>query len=1157
MKKTAIFTLLILLIFTLSACGPAAPTATPEATLPIPTDSADTANHLVISEVLAASATSNIYDYVELYNPTNLAIDLKGYALWYQLKEGDEEALVTQWLESTLVPPHGHFLIGQEGEDFGLIVDTTASFTMVPNRGGLILKDLDRQVVDQLGWGDASANTIEKASAPAMDKGISLERQPGGEEGNGTDTDNNLADFALNPQPSPQNSGSPLTPALEGELALIIDVPKSVSPGESFSYVLQLDNRTHQPLENLSVVVNLPEELTIADTDGDITVDGHTVTWSLDQLALAESTSASISVTAPWTYTTLKVHSIYAQAADWFLPTFHEPIITEVSGGSIPIETARTLLSTEVVIEGIATMYTDGFYAGSGVKFYIADETGGVQVYVAGAQGQLRVSIGDRVRVVGRAQLYRDTLEIVPVSASQVEILETNADEVEPLPITIAEAVNGEETLPGTLVTVEGTFARVEEFSYSYEIDMVDENGQLLTLYLDKETGITTEDIESGQQYRVTGIMEMLDGNLQLYPRLQEDFERIYPEALRITTTAQATAEPDTPFPITITVYNDTLGTVNDLQVTLPIPSGLQIVTANDGGTIQGDTVTWQIDSLEGNGGSTEVSVEAMVSGAVDSLILQDVEANAAGQEPVISSATYIFVGGTVPIWAIQGSGSRSPYSQEVVTTQGIVTAVFPDLDGFWIQETNTDTDPRTSAGLFIYTENLQTNVQPGDLVTLTGLVKEYYQETELNVTFAGNLQVVSSNNPLPAPVELDPPADPAESDAYYESLEGMLVSVSQPATVVAPSSRYGEFSFVLPYHDRTRLFQGQDNGIIIMADDGSSVTHDSQETLPYVVAAGDTVSGLTGPLSYTFSNYKIESVTTPTIVARSTPPSSLPALEDGQFSIMTWNVENLFDFVEPNPSSPPLPTVSEYKLSISKVAATIQAAGAPTLVGLQEVENIGILEDIAAHELLVEYGYIPVLIEGDDSRGIDVGYLVRGDMAEVTSVEQSPAPDGITSRPPLIVQVTITGTDLSFYAINNHFTSMSGGEAATEPRRTAQAAWNALLVEEILAEDPNALVAVMGDLNSYYNSLPITTLRESGLTHVLDRLPEEERYTYIYEGVSQVLDHILVTPALDGLIESVQIFHTNADYPISLSDDESPMHKSDHDPVIVIFNLP
>jgi hypothetical protein len=271
----------------------------------------------------------------------------------------------------------------------------------------------------------------------------------------------------------------------------------------------------------------------------------------------------------------------------------------------------------------------------------------------------------------------------------------------------------------------------------------------------------------------------------------------------------------------------------------------------------------------------------------------------------------------------------------------------------------------------------------------------------------------------------------------------------------------------------------------------------------------------------------------------------------------MTWNVENLFDFVVPHPSSPPLPKVREYKLSISRVALTIQAAGFPTVIGFQEVENLEILEDIAADPLLAEYDYQAALIEGTDSRGIDVGYLVRGDQAAIIDTVQYPSPGNITSRPPLMIEVELAGSGESVYFLNNHFTSMSGGEKATEPRRNAQAAWNAEIAQEIQEEHPGALLAVMGDLNSYYGSFPLQTLENSGLINLFDWLEPEERYSYVYHGSSQVLDHILMNENLEAYLVEVNVLHCNADFPLPLSDDEGFIHKSDHDPVVGTFIVP
>jgi predicted extracellular nuclease len=230
---------------------------------------------------------------------------------------------------------------------------------------------------------------------------------------------------------------------------------------------------------------------------------------------------------------------------------------------------------------------------------------------------------------------------------------------------------------------------------------------------------------------------------------------------------------------------------------------------------------------------------------------------------------------------------------------------------------------------------------------------------------------------------------------------------------------------------------------------------------------------------------------------------------------------------------------------------------GSPTIVGFQEVENISVLEDVSQHDFIEAFDYLPVLVEGMDSRGIDVGYLVRGDQVELLSVTQHPAPEGLTSRPPLLIEVSLKqDPQRKIYVINNHFTSMAAGELATEPQRSGQASWNLEVIAAIIQEDPSAEVAVIGDLNSFYDSPPLDILRNGGLNHVYEFGVVEMPYTYIYQGESETLDHILLTPSLHSDITRVHILHTNADYPSFDPGDNSPLGLSDHDPVVVVFSL-
>ena len=489
---------------------------------------------------------------------------------------------------------------------------------------------------------------------------------------------------------------------------------------------------------------------------------------------------------------------------------------------------------------------------------------------------------------------------------------------------------------------------------------------------------------------------------------------------------------------------------------------------------------------------------------------------------------------------------------------------VFPELGGFWMQSLEPDNNPATSEGLFVLvaSEVVSAPVLVGDQVRVTGKVRERSGETLIYLEAADDLSIVSTGNSLPAAVELDPPQDNAESRVYYEALEGMLVAVTDPALVVAPTSKYGEYELVRPSWDKARVMKGDPLGLLIFVDDGSSETHLDRSTLPYAVKTGDMVGDLLGPLSFTYENYKIQPIVTPTLILMDVPLPMLEPVGANALSIATFNVENFFDIVDPHPSDPPKPKPAEYRLKLAKTANTLVAMGAPTIVAFQEIENVGVLEDLAEQDMLIDYNYMPVLIEGFDSRGIDVGYLVRGDAASggatLEGMSQHVAPEGLTSRPPLLITATVhlDSGDQTVYVLNNHFTAMSGGEASTEPRRTAQAEWNVTLVQQLLAERPDAFAVVLGDLNSFYQSRPIDALREGGLRHVYEFVAPDLPYSYIYQGESETLDHILVTPSLYEHLSRVTVLHVNADFPFAVPDDESPQHSSDHDPLVAVFTF-
>jgi predicted extracellular nuclease len=141
---------------------------------------------------------------------------------------------------------------------------------------------------------------------------------------------------------------------------------------------------------------------------------------------------------------------------------------------------------------------------------------------------------------------------------------------------------------------------------------------------------------------------------------------------------------------------------------------------------------------------------------------------------------------------------------------------------------------------------------------------------------------------------------------------------------------------------------------------------------------------------------------------------------------------------------------------------------------------------------------------------------------------------------------------------VNLHLASKGGDDPifgrrqprveSTSRHRTDQAKAVAAFVSEVLQNDETARVVVLGDLNDFENSDALRALETAGLEDLVKRLPLEHRYSYVYLGNSQVLDHILVNEPLAGGAE-IEMVHVNAEFPAA-------ERASDHDPVIVRLSI-
>lgn len=291
----------------------------------------------------------------------------------------------------------------------------------------------------------------------------------------------------------------------------------------------------------------------------------------------------------------------------------------------------------------------------------------------------------------------------------------------------------------------------------------------------------------------------------------------------------------------------------------------------------------------------------------------------------------------------------------------------------------------------------------------------------------------------------------------------------------------------------------------------------------------------------------------------------------------------NAYDFFDPEDAPPPIddevPSANQYRTKLAKIAGTIRdRLGAPELLALQEVENERVLQDLLARPELAGLGYRYAMLPTTGRRSINPVLLYRGGGIEVLGMRQlqrraaageesiwrpaaAPAPAGgepLFAREPLVVDLRIPGVDggeaQELTVVVNHLISkFSPHGLPTDPIRIEQATFLREAVAAMRAEHPEREVVVLGDLNDTPDSKALKALvgpaRSPTLVNATATLvPEAERYSFIYDGRSELIDHITVSPGLVDRIERAGVRHGNADLPVGEAWDSSPARGSDHD---------
>jgi len=299
---------------------------------------------------------------------------------------------------------------------------------------------------------------------------------------------------------------------------------------------------------------------------------------------------------------------------------------------------------------------------------------------------------------------------------------------------------------------------------------------------------------------------------------------------------------------------------------------------------------------------------------------------------------------------------------------------------------------------------------------------------------------------------------------------------------------------------------------------------------------------------------------------------------QDKKYKVQTiafYNVENLFDTINgPNNDEEWLPdgnmhwTGTKYKLKLQHLSRVLSELGSgenpqpPAVIGLAEIENRGVLEDLIKQPLLASKGYGIIHFDSPDKRGIDVALLYRKSVFKPLSYKKVPlmifdkekakekkevekqVAEGkntgkteeemsvyinvdysgrIYTRDQLVVTGLLDGEEVSF--VVNHWPSRSGGEKKSAPNREAAAALNKKIIDSLYAKNPNLKLVTMGDLNDGpYNASVKEVLgakgnrddvKPGGLYNPMYPMSEKGIGTLAHRDAWDLFDQMIITEPL------------------------------------------
>jgi uncharacterized repeat protein (TIGR01451 family) len=1120
---------------------------------------------VVISQVYGGGGSAaGVYknDYVELLNRSDSPVDITGWAIQY----GSAAATSGNYQVLTLsgILPAGHYWLVKLGGGSGKATlptaDITGTLSLSNSAGRVVLTGNNialpaspcpagASIVDAVGYGDTICS--ETAPTPSLSTASAAFRRADG----CFDTNNNLVDFTLGP-PVPRNSASP---GASCGLTIAKTAPSNIEPSGNITYTLVVTNLLYPaaPAADLSITDSLPvgtDYVAGSASDGGLML-GTVLSWTTSNLAYGASITRTFRVVAPPAAGTVVNSEYYVRAMSPAAAATGRPISTTVGTPDLglvkvlagqsgdPVRTVTFTLSYSNTGTGTATGATVVDALPPGLAYLSASGSPSSDGQtITWTLGTLAPGAGSSITLTTKAVYAGRFTNHAAISSTAEESHLSN------------NLATAQFSLPGA-----DPFVGASGPAFAYP-------GQALTYVI----SVGNDGSEPAYGVRIT---DTLPAEIRPAAIISDTSGLLAEDGANARSWILSQLAPDSLFTFNLGVRIPAgLGPNSSLTNTLFVGSA---VARGDypGNNVSPATsrVALRIHSIQGAAhlspyaGMRIPAVPGIVTALrTNGFELQDPSPDA---DPASSEGIMVYTG--------------SPPTGVAVGDSLIVTGTVSEY--------------RSSASYLTVTE--LTSPQIACLSTGSSLPEP---------VIIGEDGRVPPNRAIAGPA----PGNSVEALNYvfdsashaidfFESLESMLVVVRH-AVAVGPSNDYGE-NPVLPDNGTGAVTRTLRGGVVVgpnsfnpqrlILDD--EILKAADQAMP-TMATGDRISRpITGVLDYNSGRYVLQALAPPIVSPSDLAKSAVATSPDHRLTVGSFNVNNL---------SPKDPAGKFAELA----AILVDWMKAPDIVSVEEIQdNNGSVNDGTVSATRTYTTLLASIVKGGgpvyDYRSIDpvdnqdggapggnirVGFLYRPDRVKfvdrpggiATSDTEavagtngakvrltfspgriSPANSAFAgSRKPLAGEFEFRGHQL--FVIANHFNSKGTDDPlmgwrqppalVSETQRLQQASAVHGFVKQILSLDPSADVIVLGDLNDFEFAAPLAILKGTMLVDLLEMQPHEERYTYIYEGNSEALDHTLVSNHLmTAASPTFEVAHVNAEYPPSA-------RASDHDPTVGSFGF-